>query len=260
VTQAGENLFDLTGKVAVVTGGSRGIGRAIVRGYARAGADVVITSRNLDSCRVLADEIERTTGRTALPYACHVGHWDQLDGLVEAAYDRFGKVDVLVNNAGLSPRYDSLTSISEELWDKVYAVCVKGPFRLSALIGERMVDGDGGSILNISTTGATEPYPWGVPYHSAKAGLNNMTVALAKALGPKVRVNCIMPGAIHTDITQQWDMDTFSQFARTALAMQRIGEPEEIVGAALYFASAASSYTTGAILAIEGGHGVVGQP
>jgi NAD(P)-dependent dehydrogenase (short-subunit alcohol dehydrogenase family) len=253
-------LFDLTGRVALVTGGSRGIGRALVRGFANAGADVVITSRNLESCQLLADEIEATTGRSALAYASHVGHWEELPGLVEAAYDRFGHVDVLVNNAGLSPRYDSLTSITEDLWDKVYSVCVKGPFRLSALIGERMVADRGGSIINISTTGATEPYPWGVPYHSAKAALNNMTVALAKALGPSVRVNCIMPGAIETDITRQWDMAAFQQIADKTLALKRIGQPEEIVGAALYFASDASTYTTGAVLSIEGGARVMDQP
>jgi NAD(P)-dependent dehydrogenase (short-subunit alcohol dehydrogenase family) len=253
-------LFDLTGKVALVTGGSRGIGRAIVRAYAAAGADVIISSRRLESCELLAKEIEETTGRSALAYACHAGRWADLPGLVDAAYERFGHVDVLVNNAGLSPRYDSLIDVTEELWDKVYAVCAKGPFRLSALVAHRMMAGDGGSIVNISTMGAVEPYPWGVPYHSAKAALNNMTAGLAKAYGPAVRVNAIMPGAIQTDITAQWDMPAFEEFAKRALALRRIGQPEEIVGAALYFASPASSYTTGAILSIEGGSGLIDMP
>jgi len=253
-------LFDLSGKVALVTGGSRGIGRAIVRTLADAGADVVISSRNLESCQLLADEIERETGRSALAYAAHAGRWEELPGLIDAAYERFGHLDVLVNNAGLSPRYDSLTSITEELWDKVYAVCVKGPFRLSALAAERMAADRGGSIVNISTTGAVEPYPWGVPYHSAKAALNNMTVALGKACGPHVRVNAIMPGAIETDITRQWDMDAFTSRAQKTLALQRIGQPEEIAAAALYLASEASSYTTGAVMSIDGGARLMDQP
>jgi NAD(P)-dependent dehydrogenase (short-subunit alcohol dehydrogenase family) len=253
-------MFSLEGKVALVTGGSRGLGRAMVDGFARAGADVVISSRSLDSCQVAAKEIEQAYGRETLPYACHVGHWDDLSGLVDAAYERFGRVDVLVNNAGLSPRYESLAGVTEELWDKVYAVCVKGPFRLSVLVAERMVTGDGGSIVNISTTGAVDPHAWAVPYHSAKAALNNMTVALARAYGPKVRVNCIMPGSFATDITKQWDMAAFNKLAENVLALGRIGQPEEIVGAALYFASNASSYTTGSILAVEGGYGAVAQP
>jgi NAD(P)-dependent dehydrogenase (short-subunit alcohol dehydrogenase family) len=255
-----EELFSLQGKVALVTGGSRGLGRAMIDGFAMAGADVVIASRDLASCERAAAEVEATHGRQALAVAAHVGRWADLDRLVELAYDRFGRVDVLVNNAGLSPRYESLASVTEELWDKVYAVCVRGPFRLSTLVADRMVQGEGGSIVNISTTGAVEPYAWGVPYHSAKAALNNITVSMAKAYGPKVRVNCIMPGAFQTDITKQWDMPRFDAFAKENLAIGRIAQPSEIVGAALYFASAASSYTTGAILAVEGGSGLGGLP
>ena len=131
--------FDLSGRVALVTGGSRGLGKEIVLGLAAAGADVVIASRKLDNCKAVAEEVETTTGRQALPVACHVGHWDQLEGLVDAAYDRFGKVDVLVNNAGMSPLYPDLMSVTEELYDKVFAVNLKGPFRLSVLVGTRMV-------------------------------------------------------------------------------------------------------------------------
>ncbi|MBV8984369.1 MAG: SDR family NAD(P)-dependent oxidoreductase, partial [Acidimicrobiia bacterium] len=126
--------FDLTDKVAIVTGGSRGLGHSTVLGLARAGADVVIASRKLDNCKAVADEVEEKTGRKALAVACHVGHWDQLDGLVDAAYDRFGKVDVLVNNAGMSPLYPDLMSVTEELYDKVFDVNLKGPFRLAVLV------------------------------------------------------------------------------------------------------------------------------
>src|ERR1700712_4804538 len=134
-----DELFDLTDRVVLVTGGSRGLGREMALACARMGADVVVASRNLETCQAVSEEIEATTGRSALPYAVHVGRWDQLDGLVDAAYERFGKVDVLINNAGMSPTYDSLTDVSEKLFDAVVNLNFKGPFRLSALIGERMV-------------------------------------------------------------------------------------------------------------------------
>ncbi|MCU1344064.1 MAG: short-chain dehydrogenase/reductase, partial [Acidimicrobiia bacterium] len=208
-----DQLFSLEGKVALVTGGSRGLGRAMIDGFARAGADVVISSRKIDSCLTAAAEVEAKYGRQALAFAAHAGKWDELERLVDAAYDRFGKVDVLVNNAGLSPRFDGLVNVTEDLWDKVFAVCVKGPFRLAALVAERMMAGEGGSIINISTTGAVEPAPWSAPYHAAKAALNNLTVSMARGYGPKVRVNCIMPGPFQTDITAGWDMPRFAEFA-----------------------------------------------
>ncbi|MGH8986726.1 MAG: SDR family NAD(P)-dependent oxidoreductase [Acidimicrobiia bacterium] len=251
-TREPAELFDLTGRVALVTGGSRGLGRAMVLGFARAGADVVITSRKLDACAALAEEVEGTTGRRALPYACHVGQWDQIDELVDAAYDQFGRVDVLVNNAGMSPLYDDVADVSEQLYDKVFAVNIKGPFRLTALVGTRMAAGDGGSIINVSSMGALRPSPGIVPYAAAKAGLHAMTTAFAHTFGPKVRVNCIVPGSFMTDVTKEWDLDAFAAAAKR-FALGRGGDPEEIVGTALYFASDASSYTTGTTLVVDGG-------
>jgi len=244
-------LFDLSGKVALVTGGSRGLGREIALAYARAGADVVIVSRKLEACQAVADEVA-VLGRRALPYACHVGEWRALDGLVDAAYQHFGKVDVLVNNAGMSPLYPSLAAVSEPLWDKVLAVNLKGPFRLSSLIGTRMAAGEGGSIINISSIAAVRPTPIETPYAAAKAGLNALTVACAHAFGPKVRANCIMAGPFLTDISKAWPPGAVQALAATS-ALQRAGQPDEIVGAALYFASSASSFTTGAILQVDGG-------
>ena len=133
-----DELFDLTGKVAVVTGGSRGLGRSMVKAFAEAGADVVIASRKLDNCETLAKEVEAETGRTAVPVAVHVGHWDECNALVDMVYDRFGKCDVFVNNAGMSPLYADLVSVSEELFDKVVGVNLKGPFRLGVLAGKRI--------------------------------------------------------------------------------------------------------------------------
>jgi len=246
-------VFDLTGKVALITGGSRGLGREMALGFARAGADVVIVSRKLPACEAVAKEVQ-AFGRRALPYACHVGQWDAIDRLVDAAYAHFGKVDVLVNNAGMSPLYPSLAEVSEALWDKVLAVNLKGPFRLSALVGTRMAAGAGGSIINVSSTAAVTPTPIETPYAAAKAGLNNLTIACAQAFGPKVRVNCIMPGPFLTDISEAWPPGAVEQVSATS-ALRRAGQPEEIVGAALYFASEASSFTTGAILRIDGGRG-----
>jgi len=243
---------DLAGKVALITGGSRGLGRSMALGFAGAGADIVIASRKIDSCRAAAAEVE-ALGCQALPYACHVGHWDEVDGLVDATYERFGRLDIVVNNAGMSPLYPSLEEVSEDLFDKVLAVNLKGPFRLSALIGTRMAEGEGGSIINVSSVAAVQPTPIETPYGAAKAGLNALTLSLARAFAPKVRVNCIMPGPFLTDISKAWDLEAFAKQAKRGIPLQRGGEPSEIVGAALYLASDASSYTTGSIIKVDGG-------
>jgi len=241
----------LAGKVALVTGGSRGLGRQMVLAFADAGADIVVASRKFQSCKEVATEVEEK-GRRALPVACHVGHWDELDGLVEQAYDAFEHVDVLVNNAGMSPLYPDLPSVSEELWDKVLGVNLKGPFRLTALVGTRMAQGDGGSIINISSSGSIRAAPHMLPYDAAKSGLNTLTEGFAKAFGPTVRVNCIMAGPFLTDISKAWDPAVLERGMPYA-ALRRAGQPEEIVGAALFFATDASSFTTGAILRVDGG-------
>ena len=241
----------LAGKVALVTGGSRGLGRQMVLAFADAGADIVVASRKFQSCKEVATEVEEK-GRRALPVACHVGHWDELDGLVEQAYGTFGRVDVLVNNAGMSPLYPDLPSVTEELWDKVLGVNLKGPFRLTALVGTRMAQGDGGSIINISSSGSIRAAPHMLPYDAAKSGLNTLTEGFAKAFGPAVRVNCIMAGPFLTDISKAWDPAVLERGMPYA-ALRRAGQPEEIVGAALFFATDASSFSTGAILRVDGG-------
>ncbi|MDK1020980.1 MAG: SDR family oxidoreductase [Candidatus Hydrogenedentes bacterium] len=245
--------FDLSGKVAVITGGSRGLGLAMAGAYARAGARVVIASRKFEACDEVAMALQSETGNECIGVACHVGRWEDCDRLAETAFDKFGQVDILVNNAGMSPIYDSLAGVSEELYDKVLAVNLRGPFRLSSLIGSRMTEKDGGSIINVSSVAAVQPTGNVIPYAIAKAGLNTLTIGLAQAFGPKVRVNCIMPGPFLTDISKAWDMEAFKKRAKTSIPLQRGGEPHEIVGAALYLASDASSYTTGAILKIDGG-------
>jgi NAD(P)-dependent dehydrogenase (short-subunit alcohol dehydrogenase family) len=245
--------MDLTGKVALVTGGSRGLGREMVLAMAASGADVVIASRKLDACQELADVVEERTGRRALAAACHVGRWDDIDRLVDDVYDAFGRVDVLVNNAGMAPLYPSLGAVSEELFDKVIGVNLKGPFRLGALVGERMQAGAGGSIINISSIAACHPQKTDLPYAAAKAGLNTLTVGFAVSFGPSVRSNGVMVGPFLTDISKAWDVETFTDFAEARYPLQRLGQPAEIVGTVLYLASDASSFTTGTILNVDGG-------
>ncbi len=245
------DMFDLTGRLVVVTGGTRGLGLAMVRAFASAGAEVVVVSRKPEACDEVAAAL-RSEGLKAAGCACHVGHWDELEPLVDRVYGDFGRVDVLVNNAGISPMYGKLSEVTEDLFDKVIGVNLKGPFRLAALVGERMVAAGGGSIINISSTGAIRPTHDIVPYSAAKAGVNAMTVGLAHAFGPLVRVNAVMPGPFLTTIAQAWDMDLFAERART-FPMRRAGQSEEIVGAALYLASDASTYTTGSIIVVDGG-------
>jgi NAD(P)-dependent dehydrogenase (short-subunit alcohol dehydrogenase family) len=250
--KAPTELLDLTGKVAVVTGGSRGIGRAVAEGLATAGADVVIASRKADACERAAAEIAAATGRRAVGIRCHVGRWEDCDALVDAVYDTFGRCDVLVNNAGMSPLYDDLASVTEELYDKVHAVNARGPFRLSSLFGSRMAAADGGCIINVTTAGSLRPATNDLPYAMAKAGLNALTLALAGAWAPKVRANLVLPGAFDTDIAKAWGEE-----ARTAAAqvnpMKRIGQPEDMVGVCVFLASEAASYVNGAQVLVDGG-------
>jgi NAD(P)-dependent dehydrogenase (short-subunit alcohol dehydrogenase family) len=248
-----QDLFDLSGKVAVVTGGSRGLGREMVAAFAARGANVVIASRKVDACRELAREVAATTGCRAIGAQYHAGHWGDSERLVDEVYAEFGRCDVLVNNAGMSPLYSSLSDITEDLFDKVIGVNLKGPFRLSVLMGERMAASDGGSIINISSIAAVRPLGNELVYAAAKAGINVLTSGLAQAFAPKVRCNVIMPGPFRTDISKSWDMGEFEQMAANSIPLARVGEPHEIVGAALYLASAASSYTTGAIITVDGG-------
>jgi len=245
----GDSLFDLTGKVALVTGGSRGLGLQMVRAFAKAGADVIISSRKLDACEAAAEEV-RALGRRALAYAAHAARWEEIDRLIEAAYAEFGRIDILVNNAGMSPAMPS-HEVSEQLFDSVMGLNFKGPFRLASQVAQRMVEGDGGVIINVSSSGALMPLPRVVPYSAAKAALNAMTVSLAAEYGPKVRVNTLSAGPFLTDISKAWTPEA-REHANNALG--RPGRPEEVVTTALYLASPMSSFTTGAIVRVDGGH------
>lgn len=245
-------LFDLTGKVAVVTGGSRGIGRAMTLAFAAAGADVVVASRRLEACRRVADEVERTTGRRALALAVHVGRWAECDRLVQSVYDEFGRCDVFVNNAGMSPLYPDLSSVSEEYWDKVTGVNLKGPFRLGVQVGARMAAAGGGSIINVSTIGSLRPGADELVYACAKAGLNALTIGLAEAYGPTVRVNGVLPGGVRTDIAEVWT-DEQRERAAELTTLKRMGVADDLAGTALWLASEASAWVSGTLVRVDGG-------
>jgi NAD(P)-dependent dehydrogenase (short-subunit alcohol dehydrogenase family) len=242
-------MFDLSGKVALVTGGSRGLGYQMVKAFAEHGADIFVTSRKIEACEKVAAEVE-ALGRRAAPYACNVANWHELDGLVDAAYATFGRIDILVNNAGSSPLAPSSLETPEQLFDRIVALNFKAPFRLMSLVGSRMAEGDGGSIINVSSAGALRPRPQIAPYAGAKAALNAVTEAFAFEYGPKVRVNTISPGRFLTDVSKAWSEE--HKLNATA-ALRRSGRPEEIVTAALYLASPGSSFTTGSVVRVDGG-------
>lgn len=241
-------LFDFTGKVALVTGGSRGLGREIALAMAARGADCIISSRKIEACEAVATEV-RALGRRAMAHAAHCGRWDEIDGLIEAAYAGFGRVDILINNAGMGPACPS-HEVTEQLFDAVLSLNFKGPFRLASQVGKRMADGDGGVIVNVSSTASLHAMPGVVPYGGAKAAINSMTKSFAREYAPKVRVNALIPGPFLTDIAKAW-----SEEARETqpVALGRPGNPDEIVTAALMLASPSSSYTTGALLEVSGG-------
>lgn len=241
-----------TGKVVVVTGASKGLGRAMALGFAEAGADVVVASRKLEPCERVAAEI-RALGRRALAVSCHVGDWDQCGALIDATAAEFGRIDVLVNNAGIAPVPPSLLEVTEDLFDKTIGVNLRGPLRLTALAAEHMTRG--GSVINISSKASLHPSSFTVVYAAAKAGLNALTRAAANEFGPRgIRVNAIVCGTFHTDSLHRSlpDEGMQAQMA-SSVSLRRIADADEIVGTALYLASDASLYLTGALILLDGG-------
>jgi NAD(P)-dependent dehydrogenase (short-subunit alcohol dehydrogenase family) len=251
--------IDLSGKVAVVTGGSRGLGLAISLGLAEAGATVAVASRKRESCDAVVKELEGA-GRQASAHTFDAASWADCDRLYAEVTERWGGAQILINNVGKSPLAPSSLETGEALFDKVIAINLKSAFRLSSLFGAQMVAGRGGAIVNISTTGSLRPDPSFAPYAAAKAGLNVLTQTFAKELGPKVRVNTVMPGPFHTDATKAWSRsEGFTRYAESALPLGRAGQPREIVGAVLYLVSDLASFTTAASIAVDGGHTVGGR-
>jgi NAD(P)-dependent dehydrogenase (short-subunit alcohol dehydrogenase family) len=241
-------LFDLTGTIALVTGGSRGLGYQMVRAFAERGADCVIASRKVDNCEAVADEV-RSLGRRAMAVELHAAKWDSIDAMIDRVYAEWGRIDICVNNAGMGPAAPS-HEVTEQLFDSVVGLNFKGPFRLASQVAKRMADGDGGVIINVTSSGSLLPLPHVVPYGSAKAAINAMSRSLAAEYGPTVRVNTLSPGPFLTDISKAWT-DEARETADNA--QRRPGRPEEIVTAALFLASPSSSFTNGALVRVDGG-------
>jgi NAD(P)-dependent dehydrogenase (short-subunit alcohol dehydrogenase family) len=246
--------FDMNGKVAIITGGSKGLGRAMALGLAKAGANIVVSSRKIEPCEVVAQEV-RELGRRALAVSCHVGDWVSLPELIDKTLEEFGRIDVLINNAGIAPVSPNLLDLSESLFDKTMDVNLKGPLRLTALAAEAMKRTGGGTIINISSLAAQKPRPYTVVYSAAKAGLNVLTAAAAQEYAAdNIRVNCIVCGMFRTDSFSKSIPTEESEIAAAQnAALKRIADPDEIVGTALYLASNASSYTTGECIVVDGG-------
>ena len=248
-----ENRFSLDGKVAIVTGGSRGIGRTIAEEFAKAGAGVVVSSRKLEACEDVVREIEKQGGR-AHAVAAHTGKTDQLETLVDETLKHFGKIDILINNAGTNPHFGATIDIEKAAWDKTFDVNLNGVFFLTQIVFNKWMRDNGGVIVNMASVAGLRPAPMTGPYSVTKAALIMLTSVLASELGAYgIRVNAIAPGFIKTDMSKaMWTSDMFKERVKM-LPVPRLGETEDIVGAAFFLASDASSFMTGETIVIDGG-------
>ncbi len=250
------SLFDLTGKVAVVTGSTKGIGRAAVEGLAAAGASVVVSSRKQELCDEVAADIHRTTGAQTFGLACHVGDWEAIPVFVNEVVQRFGRIDVLVNNAGITPSRLTVSTMELGVWRKIFNVNVEGPLRMAQVVAPIMRDAGGGSIVNIASMGAYSGGPGVCAYAASKAALLNLTKSMAQEWAAwGVRVNCLSPGPFVTEMVNGAERNApgFTASIAAATLQRRVADPREIVGPVLYLASAASSYVTGDDIAVAGG-------
>ncbi|MCV7236658.1 dehydrogenase [Mycolicibacterium celeriflavum] len=249
-------LFDLSGRVAIVTGSTRGIGRAVLEGLSQAGASVVVSSRRQSTCDEVAAQV-RASGGKALGLACHVGDWDAIPHFVESVVNEYGRIDILVNNAGINPAVPTLNDVTLDLWRKVFSVNVEGPMRMSQCVAPVMRDHDGGSIINVgSMEGYYSSNPVSVVYAASKAALHNLTKSMANLWASwRVRANLLCPGPFATEMLAE--AERVAPGALTLLAdmnpQHRIADLSEIVGPALYLASDASSFVTGDDITVSGG-------
>jgi dehydrogenase/reductase SDR family member 4 len=248
------NTFSLAGKVAIVTGGGRGIGKAIARRFVDAGAGVVIASRKIETLQATAAEFAGLAGKV-VPVACHVGRLDQLENLVRQTENDLGPVDILVNNSATNIGQGPALAVTDEMLDKMVEINVKAALRLVRLTVPKMIERGGGSIINVASIAGLEPQPGGLLYSFTKAGLLMLTRSWAREFGPhRVRVNALAPGLIQTEFSSFfWQDDQYMADLRAKQPIPRVGRPEEIAGAALYLASDEASYVTGQVFVIDGG-------
>jgi NAD(P)-dependent dehydrogenase (short-subunit alcohol dehydrogenase family) len=252
----GIGLFDLTGKVAIVTGSTKGIGRAMASGLAQAGAAVVVSSRKQDLCSQVASEIEAETGATTLGLACHVGEWDAIPSFVHTVHERFGHIDVLVNNAGITPTTLTVSDITQDVWRKIFSVNVEGPLRMAQCVAPLMREHGGGSIVNIASMAAYSGGPGVCAYGASKAALVNLTKSMAQEwMSWNIRVNVLSPGPFLSEMVEGAERNApgFKNMIANGTLMKRVADPHEIVGPVLYLASDASSFVTGDDLSVSGG-------
>jgi NAD(P)-dependent dehydrogenase (short-subunit alcohol dehydrogenase family) len=247
--------ISLKGKVALVTGGGRGIGKSIAKRLAEAGANVVIASRKLENLEATARELAGLPGRI-VPIACHIGRLDQVENLIRETEAQLGPVDILVNNSATNLGQGPALAITDEMLDKMIEINIKAAIRLIRLTVPKMIERErGGSIINISSVAGLEPQPQGLLYSFTKAGLIMMTRSWAHEFGPHgVRVNAIAPGLIQTDFSEHfWKNEEFRSKLEQTQPIRRIGQPDEISFAALYLASDEASYVTGQVFVVDGG-------
>lgn len=245
--------LSLKNKIALITGGSRGIGKAIALEFAGAGADIVVASRKLEACQACVAEIEGL-GRKALAVSAHAGKREQLENLVEQALNKFGRIDILVNNAGTNPHFGAIMDIEQAAWQKTFDVNLNGVFLLTQIVFHKWMREHGGVIINMASVAGLRPAPMTGTYSVTKAALIMLTQVLASELGTyNIRVNAIAPGFIRTDMSRAvWTSDMFKEEVKK-IPIPRLGETEDITSAALYLASDASSFMTGETIVIDGG-------
>lgn len=250
------DLFDLTGKVALLTGASKGMGKAMAEGLAAQGARVMLSSRKIAQCTAAADEINARIGaERVFGHACNAGDKDQLRALVDAAHERLGAVDILVANAGVNPFFGPLSRIPDDAYDKIMSTNVKANHWLAQMVAPDMIERGGGSMVFTSSTGAFSSSLVIGTYNMSKLAVLGLVRNLAAELGPKgIRVNAICPGLIKTDFARAlWDNPEAERMASEQIPLRRLGEADDLKGIAVFLASRASSYITGQAIPVCGG-------